>query len=124
RAIGRGRSCDGDSDASHPANNLPAGCGNAGGCIIRQWLSLKSTRIRSGTIGASVTVAFCCARADCDPMVSISAAPPPTVGIRRSEEHTSELQSRGHLVCRLLLEKKKKKNIIKHSKIYKYIKNK
>src|SRR3989442_10480613 len=27
---------------------------------------------------------------------------------RRSEEHTSELQSRPHLVCRLLLEKKKK----------------
>src|SRR5215208_7870482 len=30
---------------------------------------------------------------------------------RRSEEHTSELQSRGHLVCRLLLEKKKKTQI-------------
>src|SRR2546429_3395336 len=29
----------------------------------------------------------------------------------RSEEHTSELQSRLHLVCRLLLEKKKKKKI-------------
>src|SRR5687768_18201191 len=29
--------------------------------------------------------------------------------IARSEEHTSELQSRLHLVCRLLLEKKKKK---------------
>src|SRR5439155_3750741 len=29
----------------------------------------------------------------------------------RSEEHTSELQSRGHLVCRLLLEKKKKQKI-------------
>src|SRR5690554_7086007 len=29
---------------------------------------------------------------------------------RRSEEHTSELQSRPHLVCRLLLEKKKKNN--------------
>src|SRR5690625_7024471 len=28
----------------------------------------------------------------------------------RSEEHTSELQSRGHLVCRLLLEKKNKKD--------------
>src|SRR5437870_3136693 len=28
----------------------------------------------------------------------------------RSEEHTSELQSRGHLVCRLLLEKKKRAN--------------
>src|SRR5689334_23652227 len=32
--------------------------------------------------------------------------PPPT---NRSEEHTSELQSQFHLVCRLLLEKKKKK---------------
>src|SRR5690625_7097134 len=31
----------------------------------------------------------------------------------RSEEHTSELQSRGHLVCRLLLEKKNIKRIIK-----------
>src|SRR5690554_2900924 len=30
--------------------------------------------------------------------------------LKRSEEHTSELQSRPHLVCRLLLEKKKKKN--------------
>src|SRR5437870_7677620 len=29
----------------------------------------------------------------------------------RSEEHTSELQSRGHLVCRLLLEKKKNTNL-------------
>src|SRR5439155_18109689 len=29
--------------------------------------------------------------------------------VERSEEHTSELQSRGHLVCRLLLEKKKTK---------------
>src|SRR5690625_7034129 len=29
----------------------------------------------------------------------------------RSEEHTSELQSRGHLVCRLLLEKKKRPHV-------------
>src|SRR5690554_7084197 len=37
---------------------------------------------------------------------------------QRSEEHTSELQSRPHLVCRLLLEKKKKKKQRKkpHSK--------
>src|SRR5438874_7138826 len=34
---------------------------------------------------------------------------PERPGIRRSEEHTSELQSRRDLVCRLLLEKKKKK---------------
>src|SRR5262245_64175500 len=31
-----------------------------------------------------------------------------TIGTQRSEEHTSELQSLRHLVCRLLLEKKKK----------------
>src|SRR5258708_30601821 len=31
----------------------------------------------------------------------------PVPGLRRSEEHTSELQSPDHLVCRLLLEKKK-----------------
>src|SRR6266481_5870593 len=46
------------------------------------------------------------------------AGPPPRAAHRhrlRSEEHTSELQSQFHLVCRLLLEKKKKKitNIIK-----------
>src|SRR5207253_6531301 len=34
----------------------------------------------------------------------------PSSTIPRSEEHTSELQSRGHLVCRLLLEKKKSNN--------------
>src|SRR2546430_17512172 len=33
---------------------------------------------------------------------------------RRSEEHTSELQSQSNLVCRLLLEKKKKKHIRRH----------
>src|SRR5256884_146407 len=33
----------------------------------------------------------------------------------RSEEHTSELQSRLHLVCRLLLEKKKRKDVNNHT---------
>src|SRR5439155_20467068 len=42
----------------------------------------------------------------CSPYLrSASSAPANSC---RSEEHTSELQSRGHLVCRLLLEKKKK----------------
>src|SRR5690554_7190857 len=41
---------------------------------------------------------------------TIRKANNPCIQIRtRSEEHTSELQSRPHLVCRLLLEKKKKK---------------
>src|SRR5690625_5540930 len=45
--------------------------------------------------------------------VPMCARSPPTSArslvrpLARSEEHTSELQSRGHLVCRLLLEKKK-----------------
>src|SRR3712207_8607755 len=38
-----------------------------------------------------------------------SSAPKGSSRRRRSEEHTSELQSRQYLVCRLLLEKKKKK---------------
>src|SRR2546430_12632529 len=42
-----------------------------------------------------------------------SRSPAPALGSRmsRSEEHTSELQSQSNLVCRLLLEKKKKKKI-------------
>src|SRR2546429_5515922 len=36
------------------------------------------------------------------------------IGRHRSEEHTSELQSRLHLVCRLLLEKKKKNTPTAH----------
>src|SRR2546429_2138011 len=43
--------------------------------------------------------------------ISTLIAPPVSLGVNffhlRSEEHTSELQSRLHLVCRLLLEKKK-----------------
>src|SRR5690625_5508428 len=38
---------------------------------------------------------------------TVSKKPICRLGLLRSEEHTSELQSRGHLVCRLLLEKKK-----------------
>src|SRR2546429_3343407 len=38
----------------------------------------------------------------------------PPLPIQRSEEHTSELQSRLHLVCRLLLEKKKKPPALQH----------
>src|SRR2546422_6309990 len=51
----------------------------------------------------------------------VHAAPerPPGTGRRRqrrSEEHTSELQSRLHLVCRLLLEKKKKRRQVSRAK--------
>src|SRR5437870_7498088 len=48
---------------------------------------------------------------------AIDARPAPgevLVDVDRSEEHTSVLQSRGHLVCRLLLEKKKKNSAYKY----------
>src|SRR2546429_9300859 len=43
-----------------------------------------------------------------NPCSSINGSPNGEIRPQRSEEHTSELQSRLHLVCRLLLEKKKK----------------
>src|SRR6266566_5518876 len=43
----------------------------------------------------------------------------PAIPGSRSEEHTSELQSPCNLVCRLLLEKKKKHNIYPHNEIKK-----
>src|SRR2546427_3497678 len=49
---------------------------------------------------------------------------PSTSSRGRSEEHTSELQSQSNLVCRLLLEKKKKeKPQIQHSYEQKYVNN-
>src|SRR3712207_7701554 len=45
-----------------------------------------------------------------DLLVVLGDREPPRVLADRSEEHTSELQSRQYLVCRLLLEKKKKKH--------------
>src|SRR3989441_3237127 len=60
------------------------------------------------------------ARGDCDSSAlrqpgrprtvrrGIHGDPVPVAGLARSEEHTSELQSLAYLVCRLLLEKKKK----------------
>src|SRR5688572_31960175 len=41
-------------------------------------------------------------------LADVGGAVPPAAFLRRSEEHTSELQSQSNLVCRLLLEKKKK----------------
>src|SRR4051812_49763528 len=49
----------------------------------------------------------------CSKEISIDIPPP--FEISRSEEHTSELQSHVNLVCRLLLEKKKKINYKQHA---------
>src|SRR2546422_11630331 len=59
--------------------------------------------------GASHSCGFPRVPTDCPSRPSGPASRGP-----RSEEHTSELQSRLHLVCRLLLEKKKKNNKSKY----------
>src|SRR3712207_7014891 len=48
---------------------------------------------------------------DLEDLQEVRAGLLPALGPVRSEEHTSELQSRQYLVCRLLLEKKKKSTI-------------
>src|SRR5437870_6065761 len=72
---------------------------SAGARLLRRglgrWLTVRHSFL--GRIGASQYVA----RASSQERSILDG--------ERSEEHTSELQSRGHLVCRLLLEKKKKK---------------
>src|SRR2546429_6769567 len=68
----------------------------------RSTLFPYTTLFRSRFSDSSVARNASCGRPHC------SSAPIHVVHVERSEEHTSELQSRLHLVCRLLLEKKKK----------------
>src|SRR3989449_5342453 len=56
--------------------------------------------------GINIKLAKCGSLREALRMIAVARAH----GMVRSEEHTSELQSRLHLVCRLLLEKKKKKH--------------
>src|SRR2546422_6207320 len=73
----------------------------------------RSTLFPYTTLFRSVRLAGGARRAQATPMTAGSDLPlvarARAHGARRSEEHTSELQSRLHLVCRLLLEKKKNK---------------
>src|SRR5258708_29945639 len=58
-----------------------------------------------------IHIANCAASLGCAVVVKVAKVEPPQLEMMRSEEHTSELQSPDHLVCRLLLEKKKKKHL-------------
>src|SRR5690625_5946251 len=64
---------------------------------------VKIPTFPAGGMGAGVAFRLI----DASVLITPSAAGPRARNPKRSEEHTSELQSRGHLVCRLLLEKKK-----------------
>src|SRR5207253_9603258 len=75
-------------------------------------MAVRSQPARLALAAALVTLAL----SACAGPTPAPASPTPSATVKstitRSEEHTSELQSRGHLVCRLLLEKKKTLNII------------
>src|SRR2546422_7765442 len=73
--------------------------------VPSQW---ASTPPPANTLVSPRRTSTCCACRPTESMIILQGRPAAVV---RSEEHTSELQSRLHLVCRLLLEKKKKKNI-------------
>src|SRR2546422_8328258 len=82
----------------------------------RSTLFPYTTLFRSQSLTASSpqSCRFPTRRAACRTCAQSSAHPSPHgvkhARLQRSEEHTSELQSRLHLVCRLLLEKKKNQN--------------
>src|SRR3712207_8993130 len=77
--------------------------------LFRSFLSqilLCYTSSRPDTVGHELGLWFPLMRCSGPRCFQSVARPSPHIGIR-SEEHTSELQSRQYLVCRLLLEKKK-----------------
>src|SRR5262245_64230693 len=76
---------------------------------LRRMASIAFAATTSGVVAIQVRtyLCFCC---PASPSRSSSGESTKPGQSARSEEHTSELQSLRHLVCRLLLEKKKKKN--------------
>src|SRR5207253_8926037 len=78
---------------------------------VRTWLGYDRINLFGGSYGTQAALVYMRRHPDHVRSASLLAVAhvvgmPPHID--RSEEHTSELQSRGHLVCRLLLEKKKK----------------
>src|SRR5690625_5502259 len=74
---------------------------------IRRLFMSTEVQSNSSTDEVSLAAAFTAEHHDIDAGIERYLAD--TAAPDRSEEHTSELQSRGHLVCRLLLENKKQK---------------
>src|SRR5687768_12710090 len=87
---------------------LPISAAACSASRSRQSSITKVACARSRRFTCPAPSSTCCqARCRCSPAPRARISPPfPLAPRRRSEEHTSELQSRLHLVCRLLLEKK------------------
>src|SRR2546425_3611277 len=76
--------------------------------LFRSRLGRSSFDRQTGTPGSAPCRPLCRGHAGRTRAAAHGTLPRPG-GVPRSEEHTSELQSLAYLVCRLLLEKKKKK---------------
>src|SRR5690625_7029207 len=78
------------------------------GAVKAEATIASAVRLRTERIGTRVVRSSLVTPAKGWSRVVFMAPPSPSGACGdRSEEHTSELQSRGHIVCRLLLEKKK-----------------
>src|SRR3712207_7953231 len=71
----------------------------------------RSTLFPYTTLFRSAAICLLCSPFSVQPRHDLGSFPRPEI-MTRSEEHTSELQSRQYLVCRLLLEKKKTKTFL------------
>src|SRR5690606_19298744 len=101
----RWRSCSGLG-----ARASAAGAGLKSPCKVILRACPSRLELGSGSPASSVSPRWCscgCCGVPCPRQRPRLLMPPPSRSPRRSEEHTSELQSRENLVCRLLLEKKK-----------------
>src|SRR3989442_10844410 len=90
-----------DTRPARPATTRPT---TAAAGVASRASAATSASARSGATAINSPPEVC---ASASSVRVISSTPAP-----RSEEHTSELQSRPHLVCRLLLEKKKKTEML------------
>src|SRR3712207_7215869 len=83
------------------------------------WAAASSTTGRGASTAWPTPTSTCWSRTARAPTSAATCCPSgPAWTCARSEEHTSELQSRQYLVCRLLLEKKKKKHKTHNNLIY------
>src|SRR2546422_8413571 len=93
----RGRQSEAASPSPHPEHGASLWSPLQRAVFRSVWIALVASNI--GTWMQSVGAAWL--------MTTLTPSPLLVALMQRSEEHTSELQSRLHLVCRLLLEKKK-----------------
>src|SRR3712207_8349278 len=87
-------------------------------CLVFFFNDTATTEIYTLSLHDALPISLACLPAGCTDVFAraIGTARSPAdasrrLAAQRSEEHTSELQSRQYLVCRLLLEKKKKKHL-------------